>query len=69
MKKFGPKTKDHPSVGKLCPARNKPFAEGDYTALIPYGPGDDLEAQRRAQEGRAYNDVAAEVHFSCAGGS
>ena len=68
MRKFGPKTKDHPSVGKLCPACQKPFAEGDYTTLIAYGPGDDPEAQRKAQKGQAYNAVAAEVHFSCAGG-
>jgi len=66
MRKFGPKTKKHPSIGKLCPACKKPFIEGDYTTLIALGPGDDPEAQRKAKEGKAYNAVAVEVHFSCA---
>ena len=68
MKKFGPKSKEHPSINTLCPACNKPFKEGDYTTLITYGPGDDQEAQKFAQEGRPYNAIAAEVHFTCAGG-
>ena len=68
MRKFGPKTKDHPSVGELCPACKKPFAEGDYTTLIAYGPGDNPEEQRKAREGRAYNAIAAEVHYDCSGG-
>jgi len=68
MRKFGPKTKDHPSIGKPCPACGKPFIEGDYTTLITLGPGDDPEEQRKAAEGRPYNAVASEVHYSCAGG-
>ena len=67
MKRFGPKTKNHPSVGELCPACQKPFIEGDYTTLIALGPGDDPESQRKAKEGGAYNAVAVEVHYSCAG--
>jgi len=67
MRIFGPKTKDHPTIGIACPACGKPFAEGDYTALITLGPGDDLEAQERARQGRPYNAVAAEVHAACAG--
>jgi hypothetical protein len=68
MKKFGPKQKDHPSIGELCPACQKPFVEGDYTTLIPYGPGENPEAQRLAKEGRPYHAVAGEVHYECAGG-
>lgn len=69
LRRFGPKTEDHPSVGNECPACHNPFAAGDYTTLIPLGPGDDPEAQERAREGRAYNAVAVEVHFACAGGA
>jgi hypothetical protein len=65
---FGPKSKDHPSVGKPCPACRKKFEEGDFTTLIVLGPGDNPEAQERAREGRAYNAVASEVHWTCATG-
>ena len=68
MKTFGPKLKEHPSISKPCPACNKPFIEGDYTTLINLGPGNDPDEQRKAREGRPYNDVAIEVHFSCATG-
>lgn len=67
MEKFGPKLKDHPSIGTLCPACQKPFVEGDYTTLIPLGPGDDPVAQRKSQNRQPYNAIAVEVHFSCAG--
>lgn len=67
MRTFGPKKADHPSVGEPCPACHKPFAAGDMTALVPLGPGDDPEEQRRAREGRAYNAIAVEVHAGCAG--
>lgn len=64
---FGPKLASHPSIGMLCPACQKPFQAGDYTTLIPLGPGDDPEAQQAAKEGRPYNAVASEVHWACAG--
>lgn len=66
--KFGPKKKDHSSIGEECPACHKPFKEGDYTTLIGLGPGDDPESQKRVREGRAYNAVAVEVHWACATG-
>jgi len=66
-RKFGPKTAGHPSIGMQCAACREPFKEGDYTTLIALGPGDDPEAQRKALEGRAYNAVAVEVHWACAG--
>lgn len=64
-RKFGPKPADHPSVGELCPACQKPFVAGDFTTLIALGPGDDPEAQERARQGRPYNAVAVEVHWKC----
>lgn len=65
MRKYGPKTADHPSIGKPCPACDKPFVAGDYTTLVALGPGDDPEAQQAAREGRAYNAVAVEIHYTC----
>lgn len=63
---FGPKTADHPSIGKDCPVCKKPFKEGDWTTLVPLGPGDNTEARERAKEGRPYNAVAVEIHWDCA---
>lgn len=68
MRKFGPKQADHPGIGKECPACHVPFVVGDWTTIIPLGPGNDPEAQQRVREGRAYNAVAVEVHWACATG-
>jgi len=65
MNKFGPKTEDHFSIGKDCPACHKPFKQGDYTTLIALGPGDDEEAQKKARTGRAYTAVGSEIHWEC----
>lgn len=67
-RKFGPKTEDHPSVGRPCPACQEPFKAGDYTTLTALGPGADEENRKRAREGRSYNAVAVEVHWACATG-
>lgn len=68
MRMFGPKSADHPGVGRECPACHVAFAEGDYTTLVILGPGSDAEAQERARAGRPYNAVASEVHWTCATG-
>ena len=68
LRKFGPKTGDHPTVGTPCAACDEPFKEGDYTTLIAMGPGADPEEQKKAREGHAYNAVALETHFACATG-
>ena len=67
-RKFGPKQKGHRSIGWPCPACEENFKEGDYTALISLGPGEDPEARKKAREGRPYNAVAKEVHWACATG-
>lgn len=66
MRVFGPKTADHPSVGRPCPACHVAFKKGDYTVLVTLGPGNDPEEQKKARDGRAYTAVAAEVHRECA---
>ena len=64
---FGPKTDDHPTVGMLCLACARELQSGDYTVLIPLGPGDDEEAREKALEGRWHNAAAVEIHALCAG--
>jgi len=68
LRKFGPKSKDHQSIGYPCNACNEDFEEGDYTTIIALGPGTDPEARKKAREGRPYNAVAVEVHWACATG-
>lgn len=67
--KYGPKKEDSPSLGKACPACDKPFVVGDYTTLVALGPGDDPESQMKCVLGRPYNAVALEIHYTCAYGS
>lgn len=64
-KRFGPKSKDHPSIGELCPICHQPFEEGDYTTLVSLGPGKDKDSRQRAKEGRPYNSIALEAHYEC----
>lgn len=63
---FGPKADDHPSVGRPCPACDQPFRPGDYTTLVPLGPGGSETARERARARRPYNAVAVEIHAACA---
>ncbi len=70
LRKFGPKP---PGTGPLaimikCPACDKYFVDGDYTALIPLGPGCDIEAQVKCRDKQFYDAVAVEVHWQCATG-
>lgn len=66
--RFGPLTADHPSVGRICPACDKPLQVGDTPALVTIGPGDDPDARERARQGRAYNAVAIIAHEECVHG-
>lgn len=68
LRPFGPKSKDHPSVGNECPACFEHLRPGEYTTLVPLGPGGSLDDRQKAVEGRPYNAVAVEVHWSCATG-
>ena len=67
MRKFGPKSADHPSIGDKCAACSIPFKEGDFTAFITLGPGDVLANREKARRGLAYNAVCIEIHWDCAG--
>jgi hypothetical protein len=69
MKKYGPKPADHPTIGIGCACCDDPFEAGDYTAIIPLGPGPDPEAQEAHRTGQPYAAIAVEVHWYCAGGT
>lgn len=67
MRKFGPRPKQ--ALGELiqsCAACDENFVEGDYTALIALGPGNDEEERKKRDEGKPYNAVGAQVHWDCA---
>lgn len=68
MRAFGPKSADHPSVGNTCEACGEDFKAGDYTTLAVLGPGSDPEEQEKARDGRPYNAIAVEIHWSCGTG-
>ncbi len=68
IRKFGPKDPHHPSIGVKCLACHEPFIEGDYTTLVSLGPGGDPEEQKKARNGRHYNSVGVEIHYTCATG-
>jgi hypothetical protein len=68
LRQFGPKAPDHPGVGVECLACGVPFVVGDYTALVPVGPGDDPDQQAKARDGRPYTAIGVEVHWLCATG-
>lgn len=46
MRKFGPKSPTHPSLGEKCPACGLPFSAGDYTTLVAIGLGAAPEARQ-----------------------
>jgi len=68
LPKFGPTAPDHPTVGQECKACNQPIAVGDYTTIIPLGPGEHDDDRRKAREGRPYRAVGVLVHWACATG-
>lgn len=65
LRQFGP---INSGFGERCKACGESFKEGDYTTIVPLGPGDDPEAQEKAREGRPYNAVAIQIHWKCATG-
>lgn len=67
--KCGPKSADHPSIGMECISCGELFKQGDYTVLIPLGPGSDKRRQDKARKKQWYSSTAVEIHFACAGGT
>lgn len=71
---MGPLKADHPLVTGTgtytdnCPGCQQRFKEGEYVTLVTVGPGDDVEAQQAARDGRAYTAVAMAAHWKCVTG-
>ncbi len=66
---FGPR--DGPSSDQeviRCFACGEAFVEGDYTVLIPLGPGADEDARAHARDGQFYSAIAVEAHEECVTG-
>ena len=63
--KMGPLNYDMP---KPCPACDKPIVTGEFCTLIPLGPGDDEEDQKKCREGKFYSAISLPVHWACATG-
>lgn len=51
-----------------CRACEKPIEKNSDVALIALGPGDSEENMEKCEQGRPYNAVAIQVHWSCATG-
>lgn len=68
FRKVGPRPAADLSIGQPCFACGVPFAVGDYTTLIPLGPGNKEAARAEARLGRPFCAVAVQIHWSCATG-
>lgn len=62
---FGPRGEEAAARGVICPACHKLLVAGEFTTLLPIGPGDNGEEREKCREGRWYNAVAIEAHVAC----
>lgn len=66
--KLGPKKRSDIKPGERCLACLKAFRAGQYTTLVPVGPGEDPEKRAAARARREYDAIGIEVHYACATG-
>jgi hypothetical protein len=66
--KIGPKDTRHPTVGGTCLLCQEAFVGGDYTSILPMGPGGDQESRTLCKAGQTYQGIGIEVHWTCATG-
>lgn len=66
--KIGPKDARHPTVGGTCLLCQEPYVAGDYTTILPMGPGGDQESRTLCRAGQPYEGIGVEVHWVCATG-
>lgn len=66
--KIGPKDVRHPTVGGSCLLCQENFKAGDYTTILPLGPGADRESRLLCKAGEPYEGIGVEVHYICATG-
>jgi len=68
LPKIGPKDIGHPTVGGVCLLCQEVYVVGDYTTLLPLGPGASEDSRKLARAGEPYEGIAVEAHWSCATG-
>jgi len=68
LHKFGPKEPNHPTRGGTCLLCQERLKVGEYTTVIPLGPGNDEDAQAACRAGRPYHGIGIEAHWGCATG-
>jgi hypothetical protein len=68
LQKFGPKEPNHPTRGGTCLLCQEPFRTGNYTTILPLGPGYDDDAQAACRAGKPYHGIGTEVHWGCGTG-
>jgi|3_EtaG_2_1085321.scaffolds.fasta_scaffold44094_4 hypothetical protein len=68
LPKIGPKDIGHPTVGGICLLCQETYEVGDYTTILPLGPGRDQESRTLCRSGQPYSGIAVEVHWGCATG-
>lgn len=66
--KIGPKIAGHPTIGGVCLLCQKAYVIGDYTTILPLGPGEEQESRILCRNGQPYEGLGVEVHWTCATG-
>lgn len=66
--KFGPRGDGDEAPENPCAACGLEFVVGDYSALVPLGPGASKEGRENARTGQPYIAVCVMVHWACATG-
>lgn len=69
VRRFEPLKSEHPLVGNApCPVCQLPFCAGEFTCIVPLGPGESEEERGKARARRCYNAVGIIAHFACVTG-
>lgn len=68
LPKIGPKSIGHPTVGGSCLLCQGVYKIGDYTTILPLGPGENQESRNLCRRGQPYEGIGVEVHWGCATG-
>lgn len=69
IQRFGPaKALEEGKLPRRCTACGENIIEGEYSGLIPLGPGGDAEEREKANGTKNYNAICVEIHWACATG-
>lgn len=68
LPKIGPKDIGHFTVGGVCLLCQDSYRVGDYTTILPLGPGSDPASRTLCKADEPYEGIGVEVHWICATG-